>query len=114
MEGSGGAGARLGLRRTTLMAKMKKLGISRPVRKDDTSCATRQDIGPRADFNRYRCTWASIIIDDEHRGIMHERHPPPSGKWQGMLASLVARAVRWGPRVRKMVHLTCSAAASAC
>jgi formate hydrogenlyase transcriptional activator len=33
--GSGGAAARLGLMRTTLVAKMKKLGISRPVRKDD-------------------------------------------------------------------------------
>ena len=30
-----GAAARLGLKRTTLVAKMKKLGISRPVRKDD-------------------------------------------------------------------------------
>ena len=33
--GSGGAATRLGLKRTTLIAKMKKLGISRPVRKDD-------------------------------------------------------------------------------
>jgi formate hydrogenlyase transcriptional activator len=33
--GSGGAAARLGLKRTTLIAKMRKLGISRPVRKDD-------------------------------------------------------------------------------
>jgi formate hydrogenlyase transcriptional activator len=33
--GSGGAAARLGLKRTTLIAKMKKLGISRPVDKDD-------------------------------------------------------------------------------
>jgi formate hydrogenlyase transcriptional activator len=32
--GPGGAAARLGLKRTTLIAKMKKLGISRPVRKD--------------------------------------------------------------------------------
>jgi formate hydrogenlyase transcriptional activator len=32
--GPDGAGARLGLKRTTLIAKMKKLGISRPVRKD--------------------------------------------------------------------------------
>jgi formate hydrogenlyase transcriptional activator len=30
--GSGGAAGRLGLKRTTLIAKMKKLGISRPVR----------------------------------------------------------------------------------
>jgi formate hydrogenlyase transcriptional activator len=29
--GRGGAAARLGLKRTTLIAKMKKLGISRPV-----------------------------------------------------------------------------------
>jgi transcriptional regulator with GAF, ATPase, and Fis domain len=33
--GPGGAAARLGMKRTTLIAKMKKLGISRPVRKDD-------------------------------------------------------------------------------
>src|SRR5216684_2735094 len=33
--GSGGAAARLGLKRTTLIAKMKKLGVSRPVRKDN-------------------------------------------------------------------------------
>jgi transcriptional regulator with GAF, ATPase, and Fis domain len=35
--GSGGAAARLGLKRTTLIAKMKKLGISRPLPKDDTN-----------------------------------------------------------------------------
>jgi formate hydrogenlyase transcriptional activator len=33
--GSGGAAARLGLKRTTLVAKMKKLGISRPERRSD-------------------------------------------------------------------------------
>jgi len=33
--GSGGAAARLGLKRTTLIAKMKKFGISRPVPSDD-------------------------------------------------------------------------------
>jgi transcriptional regulator with GAF, ATPase, and Fis domain len=33
--GAAGAAARLGLKRTTLIAKIKKLGISRPVRKDD-------------------------------------------------------------------------------
>jgi formate hydrogenlyase transcriptional activator len=33
--GPSGAAARLGMKRTTLIAKMKKLGISRPVRKDD-------------------------------------------------------------------------------
>ena len=33
--GPDGAAAWLGLKRTTLIAKMKKLGISRPVRKDD-------------------------------------------------------------------------------
>jgi formate hydrogenlyase transcriptional activator len=33
--GPKGAAARLGLKRTTLIAKMNKLGISRPVRKDD-------------------------------------------------------------------------------
>jgi formate hydrogenlyase transcriptional activator len=31
VAGPGGAAARLGLKRTTLIAKMKKLGISRPV-----------------------------------------------------------------------------------
>jgi transcriptional regulator with GAF, ATPase, and Fis domain len=33
--GPGGAAARLGLKRTTLIAKMKKLGISRPVHQND-------------------------------------------------------------------------------
>jgi len=33
--GSGGAADRLGLKRTTLIAKMKKLGISRLVRRSD-------------------------------------------------------------------------------
>jgi transcriptional regulator with GAF, ATPase, and Fis domain len=33
--GSGGAAARLGLKRTTLIAKMKKFGLSRPVPSDD-------------------------------------------------------------------------------
>jgi formate hydrogenlyase transcriptional activator len=33
--GPGGAAARLELKRTTLIAKMKKLGISRPVRRSD-------------------------------------------------------------------------------
>jgi formate hydrogenlyase transcriptional activator len=33
--GPGGAAARLGLKRTTLIAKMRKLAISRPVRKND-------------------------------------------------------------------------------
>jgi transcriptional regulator with GAF, ATPase, and Fis domain len=33
--GSGGAAARLGLKRTTLIAKMKKFGISRPMHSDD-------------------------------------------------------------------------------
>ena len=34
--GPRGAAARLGLKRTTLITKMKKLGISRPMRQDDT------------------------------------------------------------------------------
>ncbi|HXQ36075.1 MAG TPA: helix-turn-helix domain-containing protein, partial [Anaerolineales bacterium] len=38
--GSDGAAARLGLKRTTLIAKMKKLGIARPVRKDDMNRLT--------------------------------------------------------------------------
>jgi len=33
--GPSGAAARLGLKRTTLIAKMKKFGISRPVFSDD-------------------------------------------------------------------------------
>jgi len=35
MGGSGGAAARLGLKRTTLIGKMKKLGITRPVPQND-------------------------------------------------------------------------------
>jgi formate hydrogenlyase transcriptional activator len=33
--GPGGAATQLGLKRTTLIAKMKKLGISRPVRQNE-------------------------------------------------------------------------------
>jgi len=40
--GANGAAATLGLKRTTLIAKMKKLGISRPVRQNDD--------GPGAQF----------------------------------------------------------------
>ena len=36
--GSRGAAARLGLKRTTLISKMKKLGISRPERQLETVC----------------------------------------------------------------------------
>lgn len=35
--GSDGAAARLGLKRTTLIAKMKKLGITRPVNQGNIS-----------------------------------------------------------------------------
>jgi formate hydrogenlyase transcriptional activator len=38
--GPGGAATRLGLKRTTLIAKMKKLGISRPVEQTDTTDLT--------------------------------------------------------------------------
>jgi formate hydrogenlyase transcriptional activator len=38
--GRDGAAARLGLKRTTLIAKMKKLGISRPVREDEINPLT--------------------------------------------------------------------------
>jgi len=38
--GSGGAAARLGLKRTTLIAKMKKFGISRPVPTDESDEVT--------------------------------------------------------------------------
>ena len=36
IAGPRGAASRLGLKRTTLIAKMKKLGISRPMQQDDT------------------------------------------------------------------------------
>jgi len=36
--GPDGAAARLGLKRTTLIAKMKKLGVSRPVRQNEMNC----------------------------------------------------------------------------
>jgi len=42
--GPGGAAAQLGMKRTTLIAKMKKLGISRPVRKDDMVAAAASSI----------------------------------------------------------------------
>lgn len=35
IAGPRGAASRLGLKRTTLIAKMKKLGISRPMQQDD-------------------------------------------------------------------------------
>jgi transcriptional regulator of acetoin/glycerol metabolism len=35
--GPGGAAARLGLKRTTLYQKMKKLGISRPIDQNETN-----------------------------------------------------------------------------
>lgn len=41
--GPGGAATRLGLKRTTLIAKMKKLGISRPVPQDDGRDATEHE-----------------------------------------------------------------------
>jgi formate hydrogenlyase transcriptional activator len=42
--GPGGAAARLGLKRTTLIAKMKKLGISRPVSQNESNdlCENRE------------------------------------------------------------------------
>jgi len=40
--GPRGAAARLGLKRTTLITKMKKLGISRPIQQDDTDELLRQ------------------------------------------------------------------------
>lgn len=45
--GPAGAAARLGLKRTTLIAKMKKLGISRPPRPDDKVGAAR-DLGSKS------------------------------------------------------------------
>lgn len=39
LGGARGAAARLGLKRTTLISKMKNLGISRPVRRLDIACA---------------------------------------------------------------------------
>jgi formate hydrogenlyase transcriptional activator len=45
--GSGGAAARLGLKRTTLMAKMKKLGITRPMPQNDMQLGdSEQWLGP--------------------------------------------------------------------
>ena len=52
--GSGGAAARLGLKRTTLIAKMKKLGISRPVRKNDINPLTE---------NRKREQWWQLTTE---------------------------------------------------
>jgi hypothetical protein len=43
--GPGGAAARPGLKRTTLIAKMKKLGISRPVEQTDTTDLTENREG---------------------------------------------------------------------
>jgi hypothetical protein len=37
--GPGGAAAKLGLKRTTLLAKMKRLGISRPIGQEGTEMA---------------------------------------------------------------------------
>jgi len=52
--GSGGAAARLGLKRTTLIAKMKKLGISRPVSKNDINPITE---------NRKSEQWWQLTIE---------------------------------------------------
>jgi formate hydrogenlyase transcriptional activator len=43
--GAAGAAARLGLKRTTLIAKMKKLGISRPAQQTETIDLTENDEG---------------------------------------------------------------------
>jgi transcriptional regulator with GAF, ATPase, and Fis domain len=45
--GPGGAAARLGLKRTTLIAKMKKLGISRPQQQTDTIDLTENGEGEK-------------------------------------------------------------------
>jgi formate hydrogenlyase transcriptional activator len=42
--GPGGAAAQLGLKRTTLIAKMKKLGISRPVHQTDTTVDKNREV----------------------------------------------------------------------
>jgi formate hydrogenlyase transcriptional activator len=52
--GSGGAAARLGLKRTTLIAKMKKLGIARPVRNNDINPLTE---------NRKSEQWWQLTIE---------------------------------------------------
>jgi hypothetical protein len=41
--GPNGAAAKLGLKRTTLIAKMQKLGISRPMRKQDVDLPGREN-----------------------------------------------------------------------
>jgi formate hydrogenlyase transcriptional activator len=43
--GAAGAAARLGLKRTTLIAKMKKLGISRPAQQTETIDLTENGEG---------------------------------------------------------------------
>ena len=43
--GAAGAAARLGLKRTTLIAKMKKLGISRPAQQTETIDLTKNGEG---------------------------------------------------------------------
>ena len=43
--GADGAAAKLGLKRTTLIAKMRKLGISRPARQPSIASAGREDRG---------------------------------------------------------------------
>jgi formate hydrogenlyase transcriptional activator len=53
LGGLRGAASRLGLKRTTLISKMRKLGISRPVRQVDTN-------GPNANFESEHL-WQSVV-----------------------------------------------------
>jgi len=53
LGGLRGAASRLGLKRTTLISKMRKLGISRPVRQLDTN-------GPNANFESEHL-WQSVV-----------------------------------------------------
>jgi transcriptional regulator with GAF, ATPase, and Fis domain len=45
--GPRGAAAKLGLKRTTLLAKMRRMGISRPIRQEETDVLTLAPAGIR-------------------------------------------------------------------
>jgi len=51
--GPAGAAAQLGLKRTTLIAKMKKLGISRPRRQDEMDWFGEEEISSGGSEQKY-------------------------------------------------------------
>src|SRR5205085_6668741 len=54
--GPRGAAAKLGLKRTTLLAKMRRFGISRPVPQEETDVLAPADVRrENAHFERRRC-----------------------------------------------------------